>query len=106
IGGKGADKVIGGSSDDLIIGDATSFDHNAAALASILAEWQSAGAYAQRINHLKLGGGLNGSNKLIFGVTVTDDLAADVLTGGAGTDWFLEDGLDTITDLSASEIVN
>jgi hypothetical protein len=106
IGGTGVDHVGGGLADDLVIGDSTSFDHNAAALASILAEWQSAGSYAQRINHLRLGGGLNGTNELVFGVTVTDDHAADVLTGGAGSDWFFEDGLDTITDLSASELIN
>jgi Ca2+-binding RTX toxin-like protein len=106
IGGKGADRVTGGSSDDVIIGNSTSYDHNEAALASILAEWQSASTYAQRINHLKLGGGLNGGNTLLLGVTVPSDLAADVLAGGAGSDWFLKDALDSITDLSATEIVN
>lgn len=106
IGGKGVDKVTGGSSDDVIIGNSTSFDHNEAALASILAEWQSANTYAQRINHLKLGGGLNGANTLVLGVSVPNDLAADVLAGGAGSDWFLKDALDSITDVSATEIVN
>jgi Ca2+-binding RTX toxin-like protein len=106
IGGKGADKVIGGAADDVLIGGSTSFDRNAAALASVLAEWQSAKAYAQRINSLKLGGGLNGSNRLIVGSTVIDDFAADILTGGGGTDWFVEHPTDYVTDLSASEIVN
>ena len=106
IGGKGADKVVGGSGDDVVIGGSTGFDRNAAALASILAEWQSANPYALRINHLRLGGGLNGANTLALGVTVADDHAADVLTGGAGSDWFLEHALDTVTDLSGTEIVN
>ena len=106
IGGNGADRVVGGSAEDVVIGGSTSFDRNAAALASILAEWQSGNTYSQRINLLKLGGGLNGNNKLVLNVTVADDLAADVLTGGAGTDWFLKQALDTVTDPSGSEIVN
>ncbi|HWE37329.1 MAG TPA: calcium-binding protein [Isosphaeraceae bacterium] len=107
IGGKGSDKVTGGSSDDIVIGDSTIFDHNEAALASLLAEWQRTDeTYTQRINNLRNGGGLNGANKLVFGSTVLNDLAADVLTGGLGLDWFLKDNLDTITDLAASEIVN
>jgi Ca2+-binding RTX toxin-like protein len=108
IGGKGVDTVKGGSVDDIVIGDSTSFDHNAAALASLLAEWQRTDeTYTQRINNLRNGGGLNGANKLVFGSTVLDDLAADVLTGGLGLDWFFKDGLDTITDLdTANEVVN
>ena len=107
IGGTGVDTVTGGSGDDIVIGGTTSFDNNNAALDSILAEWQSAtDSYATRINFIKNGGGLNGTNTLNLGTTVIDDLAANVLTGGAGNDWFFQGTSDTITDLQAGEQVN
>ena len=107
IGGTGVDTVTGGSGDDIVIGGTTSFDNNNAALDSILGEWQSAtDSYATRINFIKNGGGLNGTNTLNLGTTVIDDLAANVLTGGAGNDWFFQGTSDTITDLQAGEQVN
>jgi Ca2+-binding RTX toxin-like protein len=106
IGGAGADTIVGGAGDDLIIGGTTSFDANVAALMSIFAEWQSPNSYATRVGHLKLGGGLNGTNKLVFGLTVHDDQAANVLTGAAGLDWFFAGKQDTITDRESGELVN
>jgi Ca2+-binding RTX toxin-like protein len=108
IGGLGSDTITGGSGDDILIGGITSGLSNAA-LASILAEWQGKGSYATRIFHLKNGGGLNGSNKLIRGTTVLDDgAAADTLTGAGGLDWFFQFAGDTITDLNngGSEQIN
>jgi hypothetical protein len=104
IGGTGGDVLKGGAADDLLIAGTTNFDANHAALMSILREWQRTDkTYAQRIGDLKNGGGLNGSNKLIRGTTVHDDVATDTLTGGTGLDWFfanLGPGgiLDHITD--------
>jgi Ca2+-binding RTX toxin-like protein len=107
IGGKGSDSVTGGSADDIVIGGYTSFDTNNAALMSILAEWQRTDeTYSQRVNNLKFGGGLNGTNLLVFGSTVKDDLVANTLTGGAGMDWFFMGAHDVITDLAAGEQVN
>jgi hypothetical protein len=110
IGDTGIDKVTGGSADDIIIGGFTNFDSSSIAhdlaLASILAEWQSPNLYQTRISHIKNGGGLNGSNKFVFGVTVHDDGSANTLTGGAGQDWFLKGAHDTITDHQAGEQVN
>jgi hypothetical protein len=108
IGDKGADQVTGGSGNDIIIGDYTTFDGNNAALMSILAEWQRTDlTYSQRISDLKTGGGLNGTNLLIFGTTVKDDGSADLLTGGAGgMDWFFKGSNDTITNLQTGEQVN
>jgi Ca2+-binding RTX toxin-like protein len=106
IGGGGADHVKGGSGDDLVLGGTTNYDANDAALLSVLAEWQSGNSYAVRISHLKNGGGLNGSNKLVFGTTVHDDEAANILTGGAGMDWFFKGAHDTITDRQSGEQVN
>jgi Ca2+-binding RTX toxin-like protein len=106
IGGKGADTVKGGSADDIVIGGNTSFDANNAALMTLLAEWQSADSYATRISKIK-SGTLPGGVKLVAGVTVANDGAADVLTGGAGQDWFFANlPQDTITDLAAGEQVN
>jgi Ca2+-binding RTX toxin-like protein len=107
IGGGGADTVTGGSADDIVIGGTTNYDLNTAALQSILNEWQRTDkSYADRITDLRNGTGLNGSNKLIFGTTVHDDGAANVLTGGLGMDWFFMGAVDVITDLMPGEQVN
>jgi hypothetical protein len=103
IGGLGSDTIIGGLSGNIVIGGTTTFDTNHAALMSILAEWQSRDSYATRLLDLRNGGGLNGSNRLIWATTVLDDGAADVLTGGPGLDWFFANlgpagVIDTITD--------
>jgi Ca2+-binding RTX toxin-like protein len=115
IGDKGADRITGGSGGDILIGDATTYDPmtaaHEAALMAILAEWQSGNSYATRVSHLKKGGGLNGSAKLLFGTTVKDDLAADQLTGAAPAaagllDWFFKGSGDKLTGVEAGEQVN
>jgi hypothetical protein len=102
IGGKGADVLTGGPADDILIAGYTDYDSNFAALQSIYDEWSTPAPYATRIQNLQIGGGKNGNNVLVWGQTVHDDAAPDVLTGGPGTDWFfanLTSGvLDTITD--------
>ena len=74
IGGEGRDTLIGGSSDDLMISGHTNFDdanvnENFMALMGILAEWSRSGSntYESRLDHLRNGGGLNGSAKLKAG---------------------------------------
>jgi hypothetical protein len=110
IGGKGNEIVKGGSDDDIAIGGYTDFDSTGdahdQALMSILAEWQSANSYATRISHILSGGGLNGSNKLVFGTTVHDDGNSSTLTGNTGSDWFFKGAHDTITDKATGERVN
>jgi Ca2+-binding RTX toxin-like protein len=110
IGGKGNDVVKGGSADDIVIGGYTDYDSSSnahdLALMSILAEWQSANSYATRIAHIISGGGLNGSNKLVFGTTVHDDGNSSTLSGGAGSDWFFMGAHDRITDKATGERVN
>ena len=107
IGGTGTDTITGGSGDDIVIGGSTTFDNNFAALDSILNEWKSTtDSYATRVNFLKNGGGANGTNVLTLGTTVIDDLATNVLTGGAGNDWFFKGTKDNVTDLQAGEQVN
>jgi hypothetical protein len=107
IGSGGSDSITGGSADDLLIAGYTNYDANTQALLAILAEWKRPDAdYAMRIAHLRTGGGLNGSFVLTT-TTVKNDGAADVLTGGAGQDWFWATlPQDQITDLASGEQVN
>jgi len=109
IGGTEADRIVGNADDDVLIAGSTSFDALEAALCAIMDEWTSQRTNAQRRLYL-LGsttGGANGAYYLQADVTVFNDVAADVLTGSAGQDWFfanLDSGVkDKITDLSASE---
>jgi Ca2+-binding RTX toxin-like protein len=94
IGGDGADQLIGNGGDDILIGGRTAFDANDAALAAVMAEWTSSRSYADRVANLRgLGTGLriNGDYFLKTSgpdATVFDDGSADILTGGAGLDWF------------------
>jgi Ca2+-binding RTX toxin-like protein len=117
IGGLGADTLVGGADDDLLLAGTTAFDRNDAALSAVMAEWTSARAYGSRIANLRgTGTGTefadrrNGGFFLKAegtGATVFEDGALDVLTGGAGADWFFADldGLfkDAISDLEAGE---
>jgi hypothetical protein len=117
IGGKGNDLVTGGSGGDILIGGNTTYDqtHNLAALASILAEWQSTDTYAQRVADIKTGtaalGGqdLNGANTLVLGTTVKDDGSFNTLTGGinpSDLDWFFKGIHDTLVNQEGGEQVN
>jgi Ca2+-binding RTX toxin-like protein len=102
-GGLGADLLDGGADDDLLVGDATLYDADLVALTSLRAEWvRTDRTYDQRVGNLRAGGGLNGS-RVLAGHTVSVDGAADVLTGGAGQDWFFLGDADWITDLAAGE---
>jgi hypothetical protein len=77
---------------------------------AVLAEWQSADSYSTRISDIKNGGGLNGSNKLVWGTTVKDDGSANTLTGGIDVvDWFFANqaaGHDTIVNYQPGEQIN
>ncbi len=115
IGGKGKDTITGKSGGDILIAGYTDYDSgslaNDLALESILAEWQSANSYATRISHIKNGGGLNGSNKLAWNVTVHDNSTANAnkLTGGGGTsgqNWFFGNLSHTLTNKTAVEQLN
>jgi hypothetical protein len=107
IGGAGADQLDGGDGDDLVIGGSTAYDTNPAALRAIQQEWTRTDAdYLTRLDHLQNGGGLNGSF-VLNGTTVPDDGAADMLTGGAGRDWFwLTLAQDTVLDREGGEQLN
>lgn len=108
IGGSGQDKLVGDSDDDILIGAMYSGSGDRNAIAAVMAEWGRLDqTYAQRVDHLRYGTGLNGGHALVVGVTVLDDGVEDKLTGDSGLDWFFAnaDGEvnDKVTDLSSSE---
>jgi hypothetical protein len=113
IGGIGVANLSAGGAGDILIAGTTTWDSNAAALQSILAEWQSADDYTTRFKRIEglESGGLNGTNTLVWGTTVTDnDAANSVLNGGgSGLDWFFANwpnGNDTINHYLAGEHLN
>jgi Ca2+-binding RTX toxin-like protein len=119
IGGIGADTLAAGYGDDILISGTTHLDATRWALLAVLAEWTRTDLvgtaeqiYAQRIDHLRNGTGLNGPKARLDATTVSADADADTLTGGAGLDWFWTSsgsgGLpgDVITDRSRTELVN
>jgi Ca2+-binding RTX toxin-like protein len=105
IGGVGADKLYGQTKDDILVADATDDDESIEALEAILAEWTSGNSYDDRVDHLKLGGGANGTF-VLNATTVHDDNAIDWLYGDGDTDWFLTGRKDKIKDRTARERVN
>ena len=88
IGGASADRLYSATSSapngNLLIGDATTYDNNDAALMLLLKEWTSGASYAQQVSNAR-----NGS----LGVSLTaaqviDDAAVDQLIGAsASADW-------------------
>jgi len=97
IGGRNGDRLSGNENGDLLIAGSTLFDNHDAALKAILLEWGSNRTYVSRIANLKgipnpfFAARINGNFFLQKGITVQDDDALDVLTGGDGMDWYLFD---------------
>ena len=111
IGGLGSDTLRAGSGGAILIGGYTDYDANLQALLTIMREWGRTDAdYNTRIKHLNgtLGGGLNGSYRLIKS-TVQEDNAIDNLYGGAALDWFLAAGhgnkKDKVSGQTSGEVV-
>ncbi len=116
VGGAGLDRLIGGSGPSvlqagtggaILIGGTTSYDGNAAALASFLAEWGRTDIdYATRIAHLtgSLSGGLNGAC-FLNATTVQADGMLNILYGGPGLDWYFAGMADWVLNKTAGEVV-
>jgi len=97
IGGVGKDDLRGGKDDDLSIGGFTAFDSDRAALALLMAQWNSGDSYTDRVDHLRNGTGsiLGGTGLKLVATgpdrTVFDDGDKDKLKGDQGRDWFFAD---------------
>jgi hypothetical protein len=104
IGGRGADRITGGSGGDVLIAGYTAYDDDLDALTALHGVWvDTTRTYAQRVAALQSAGTLPGGIRLDAS-TVFHDTSADVLTGGAGQDWFLFDPtLDEATDDGSGE---
>jgi Ca2+-binding RTX toxin-like protein len=106
IGGAGADRLNGNAGDDVLVAGTTAYDGDPAALDAIRAEWGRDLPFNTRVANLAAGVGPGGSIKLGAG-TVFDDAATDVLTGTAGSDWFLFNGAagrTSVTDKTSSDL--
>lgn len=110
IGGTGMDQLLGGPGQDILIGGSTVYDANTAALLAIMAEWARGDqSYEQRVAHLRLGGGHNGSILLNTSKVISDGTRDELrgsLTGGIEPDWFFRGNEDYLADLADGERVN
>jgi PKD repeat protein len=104
IGGRGIDFIVGNSDDDILIAGPTAHDNDPSALRAIMSVWTSTTlGYAARVDTLR-------GTLLRADLDVFDDGVTDILTGNAGSDWFIfnQDGpmRDIVTDLRAGETFN
>lgn len=105
VGGNGADRIVGNADDDIMLAGHLHFADMDAAISAIMSEWASERDYQTRVANLSGAGAgerLNGDFFLKVGETVLDDEgdSEDVLTGGAGDDWFFfNSSEDRATDL-------
>jgi Ca2+-binding RTX toxin-like protein len=86
IAGAGASQLFGGGGDNILIAGTTSYDANLFALDSIMMEWERNIPVADRVQHIRNGGGLNGPFLLNL-ATVQSNLLGNELTDGGGTNW-------------------
>jgi Ca2+-binding RTX toxin-like protein len=106
IGGRGLDTLNGGANDDILIAGRTTSDANMSRLLPMQAEWISANAYATRVANLRAGVG-SPAVSLNATINVLNDAGEDdILTGGAGRDWYFRAIDDVITDLFANETID
>ena len=83
--------VQGGAGDNILIGGSTQWDDDPVALAAIMAEWtRTDEAYADRVDHLLNGGGLNGSY-LLNASTATGNGGGNTLLGNGGLNLYFGD---------------
>jgi Ca2+-binding RTX toxin-like protein len=100
IGGNGADRLLGGPDGDILIAGFTQYDADQDLLDLLSEAWSAGDVEALRDNtaeaYLSVADG-----------TVSDDGAADKLTGTAGLDWFFATlPQDRVTDMHRHEILN
>ncbi|MBX3411141.1 MAG: right-handed parallel beta-helix repeat-containing protein [Pirellulales bacterium] len=100
-GGSGRDFILGEGGldvlsaleeEDLLVSGPVSFDLHIASLFAIMSEWTSNRTFSERIANINgtgVGARNNGDVFLQPTVTVFDEGALDLLTGGTEDDWFL-----------------
>jgi len=107
LGEGGLDTLTAVSEEDLLISGPVSFDLHVESLLSIMSEWTSGRTFEERvanINGTGIGARNNGDNFLQVGVTVFDEGALDMLSGGTQADWFFaQTSNDQILDEQALE---
>jgi Ca2+-binding RTX toxin-like protein len=107
IGAGGADQLFGGSGEDILIGGSTVHDATAAALESIMDEWDRTDrTFDQRVNNLLLGTGQNDGIILDLSKIINDG-AVDTLDGDevlfpTASDWFFAGSEDVRPDFQAA----
>lgn len=109
--GMGSDTADGGTGEDLLVGGKTRHDEHVSRLMLLRDEWTSGSIQPRRIANLtNSGAGEDRQNGNVFirrDIEVTRDPEADVIAGGADTDWFFaEISLDSLPDLISKELVN
>src|SRR5262249_42283437 len=88
IAGAGPATLLGGGDEDILVGGTTAYDLDSTALEVLAAEWARRDvAYAERVYHLRGGGGLNGATRLDR-AAFTSNGGVNVLTGADGLDLF------------------
>jgi len=109
IGGLGADTIDGGLDDDILIAGRTTHDSTLNRLNDLRTEWGSANSYATRVSNLRSGVGAAAAAALQAKFSVLNDAtsgAADLLTGGAGQDWYFRALDDVVSDLAIGETLD
>ena len=88
-----------------MIGGATVYDRNEAALAAILAQWNAPAPYATRIANL--GSGNNPKQVALNSRTLLNNNVVDQIFSDGGSDWFWNiSGKDTISGRKTGTRVN
>ena len=96
IGGDGTDFVIGHRHDDILIAGSYTGQNDLASLRAIMALWTSPDDYATRVGSL---------SPLLNDTTVSDDNNFDLLLGLQGSDYFLYNDQQDLTDQRRNELM-
>jgi hypothetical protein len=96
ISGGGTSTLQAGSGEAILLGAHCVFAGNPTALSALMAEWSRPIPYAQRVQDLMFGGGLNGPF-VLNSSTVSPDPGVQSLTSGAGLDLLFYDLADVLT---------
>ncbi|HEY1067324.1 MAG TPA: hypothetical protein VGE52_14480, partial [Pirellulales bacterium] len=88
IGGTGVDKIYGSYDDDIVTGNATTFDADALALGELIRDWNAVGvgnSHAERVARLR-----TSETHPLTAATVINDGSRDSVQGNYGLDWFID----------------